>query len=255
MGRLLFGLFLLWSTGVSTDACSCIKLTARCDNGWNSGEAIFFGRVSAVLGGEMEPIGNGFYRLTDHEVHFAEVEFFHGGSKAAHEAVVFTGSGGGDCGYPFVAGTSYLVYAFNNNGRLMTGICGETAPEAMVSGALRELRALRDGGHVDNLFGTVGIAPIGSWEGLVQSRPLANVPVYAIRRGGKRFAAKTDEHGVYAFPFLPPGTYRIKEDLPAGVVLPRHRNDYWLRHAEIKKETTGSGCRVDVFPRATGNEH
>ena len=55
----------------------------------------------------------------------------------ARETVVFTGSGGGDCGYFFEPGKEYLVYATMPNGgspqivpanSLTTGICSRTAP-------------------------------------------------------------------------------------------------------------------------------
>jgi hypothetical protein len=54
--------------------------------------------------------------------------------------VVFTGSGGGDCGFPFRRGESYLVYASaNTDGWLGTGICGRTAELSRAAADLREL--------------------------------------------------------------------------------------------------------------------
>jgi hypothetical protein len=43
------------------------------------------------------------------------------------QAVISTGYGGGDCGFPFVQGERYLVYADRFEGFLSTGICGRTA--------------------------------------------------------------------------------------------------------------------------------
>src|SRR5208337_3372779 len=50
--------------------------------------------------------------------------------------------GGGDCGYPFVHGVSYLVCdgQQNGDGRLHTGICSATAPAVGAGGVLPELR-------------------------------------------------------------------------------------------------------------------
>src|SRR5215469_470427 len=39
--------------------------------------------------------------LTSKAVHVQVAESFRGAAMAGHEAIVFTGSGGGDCGYPF----------------------------------------------------------------------------------------------------------------------------------------------------------
>jgi hypothetical protein len=105
-----------------------VSLSHTCDGGWNAGELVFLGKVVSKEGGE-RPLGNGITALTDFEVHFGQVEIFRGASKYAHEIMLYTGHGGGDCGYPFVVGRSYLVYAFAHAGRLVTGTCSETAPE------------------------------------------------------------------------------------------------------------------------------
>jgi hypothetical protein len=43
------------------------------------------------------------------------------------EVVVFTGKGGGDCGFSFAVGEKYLVYASRFNDRLSTNICQRTS--------------------------------------------------------------------------------------------------------------------------------
>lgn len=51
-----------------------------------------------------------------------------------------TGTGGGDCGYPFRVGTPYLVFAFTNEaGILETGICSGNRGILLDSAGLREL--------------------------------------------------------------------------------------------------------------------
>src|SRR6185436_12957521 len=47
---------------------------------------------------------------------------------AGTEVEVYTGSGGGDCGYQFKVGQRYLVYAHLYKERLTTGICTRTRP-------------------------------------------------------------------------------------------------------------------------------
>jgi len=45
------------------------------------------------------------------------------------EVVLFTGRGGGDCGYRFEVGQDYLVYAYGKDlDHLSTNICQRTAP-------------------------------------------------------------------------------------------------------------------------------
>ena len=54
---------------------------------------------------------------------------------------VWTGYGGGDCGYPFEKGQSYLVFARRTpQNRLAVGICGETSALICATGLLQELR-------------------------------------------------------------------------------------------------------------------
>jgi hypothetical protein len=54
--------------------------------------------------------------------------------------VIQTGLGGGDCGFPFERGESYLVYTHGQPGEPMSaGICGRTA---QLSRAAADVRAL-----------------------------------------------------------------------------------------------------------------
>jgi hypothetical protein len=118
---------------------------------------------------------------------------------------------------------------------------------------LKELRALRDGTRVDDLFGTVVMGGNGAgFEALTQTRPLPNVTVHATSTGGSVLSASTDPHGAYAFPSLARDTYRIDEDLPAGLSA-WQRNSGQLSTVEINdKDGNGSGCQVDVFSRPDG---
>jgi hypothetical protein len=59
-------------------------------------------------------------------VRFKIEEFWKGALNK--EAAVFTGHGGGDCGYKFEVGQRYLVYAYRyNDTELGTNICQRTA--------------------------------------------------------------------------------------------------------------------------------
>ena len=223
-------------------ACSCAGIVSSvCDRRWNLGEAIFLGKniaMEKMAKPESSP-------ALSYAAHFTIEESFRGVGAPGSEVVVYTGGGGGDCGYPFVPGTSYLVHASLNSGRLYTGTCTETRPSVMAEGVLRELRALRDHTLVDDLFGTIA-APKGvRFEDLTGAQPLAGVPVRAISSNGPSFYAMTDDRGVYAFPAMPAGTFRIEADLPAGFARPAPP---FL--AEVS--SGGMACRLDTFARPDG---
>jgi hypothetical protein len=59
-------------------------------------------------------------------------------------ATVFTGSGGGDCSFPFERGERYVVYAYEYDGRLIANLCSRTTT---LEHAAEDLEIL--GGDVD----------------------------------------------------------------------------------------------------------
>ena len=123
----------------------------------------------------------------------------------------------------------------------------------MVGGLLRELRAIRDGARVDDLFGTIAIGPTGAgYEDLAETRPLPDVSVRIIWGAGTVFSARTDEHGAYAFSSLPRGTYRIEPDLPAGLSTRESKAGKPLAIDIDDKDGTGAGCQIDIFSRPDG---
>lgn len=225
------------------DACSCVGIASKCDRGWNSGETIFVGKTISME--RVWPPESAF--LSSYAARFTVEEHLRGADSLSAEVVVYTGVGGGDCGYPFVSGISYLVYASRIGGdsRLHAGICSETKPAVMAGGVLNQLRAVRDHRQPDMVFGTIGMAPRGSrFDDLVDSRTLDNVRVRATDIRGRSFQTQTDDHGVYAFALLPAGSYTIEPDLPPGFAKP----------AQLTAEVGSSefACRVDDFARPDG---
>lgn len=78
------------------------------------------------------------------------------------KAVVFTGHGGGDCGYHFMEGGEYLVYASEE--APWVGICGRTAPFAVGVSDLRELgpgTEIDYGGNPPTPYDPADRTPIG----------------------------------------------------------------------------------------------
>ena len=234
MLRALIAFFILFPQLVN--ACTCVTFDSPCDTGWKSGDAILLGKVIALD------------QLPDrtYNAHLAVAESFRGSATQGQEIVVHTGGGGGDCGYPFAIGTSYVIYAFGMpvDGRLEVNKCSETKPEVMMGGVLRELRAAKNRAPLDDIFGTVGQAPRGAtYMDLPESWPRANIEVRAIPTRGSPFLTHTDNNGIYAFPSLPPDTYNVEEDMPGFA--PRVP-----AIAEVK--AAGSACRLDNFAKPDG---
>src|SRR6266446_4457924 len=236
-------------------ACSCAMVGNGCGPWSLQGEgAVFLGKVTAKVA-QPRPDAAGAVDLpAGYAVHFSVAENFHGVSEPGAEAVVYTGSGGGDCGYPFVVGTSYLVYAgVGSDGRLSTGICHGTQPEIMVGGVLKQLRAIRDAGHGYDLVGTVFVLPKGAgYADQAESQPLEGVPVRAIGSHGGLFSTVTDPHGAYSFDWLPPDTYRLEETLPTGFSLARTAEPQPFIITAADKQVSNFGCLVNVYVRPDG---
>jgi len=53
---------------------------------------------------------------------------------------VFSGSGGGDCGFQFTQGVRYLLFLYREpEGRLTTSICTPSAPSATIADQIKAL--------------------------------------------------------------------------------------------------------------------
>jgi hypothetical protein len=77
-------------------------------------------------------------------IHFRLTKSWKGAPST--QRVVLTLHGGPDCGYPFVVGKPYLVWARELSGvRLMTDVCSRTKPYAEASSDLAFLKKVRGG--------------------------------------------------------------------------------------------------------------
>jgi hypothetical protein len=124
----LFGLivgvsFLVGISWTEARACTCdlplLNLTLRqqVKKAQKQSQAVFVGEVMQI-----NPEGYGV------SVKFRVESVWKG--KLTQEVIIFTGHGGGDCGYQFEVGESYLVYASGSNESLSTNICQRTAPQS-----------------------------------------------------------------------------------------------------------------------------
>lgn len=116
-------------------ACTCAlpfpntPLRKRVGVALKESRAVFSGKVLEVM---EDP-------QTLHVAVRLRVERVWKGSPRA-EVRILTGRGGGDCGYQFEVGQSYLVYAYKwREAELGTNICQRTAKLSEASGDLRVL--------------------------------------------------------------------------------------------------------------------
>lgn len=127
-------------------ACTCaapdpgLPLKRQVGMALNESRAVFSGKVLEVR--EDAQTLSVVVRL--------RVERFWKGSPT-REVRIMTGRGGGDCGYHFEVGESYLVYAHGaGDGSLSTNICQRTA---RLSEASKDLRVLGRGRGVPRRWG------------------------------------------------------------------------------------------------------
>jgi Carboxypeptidase regulatory-like domain len=186
----------------SANACSCAGPGAPCAEAWRA-DAVFVGNVVSISS------------TAGRRVELAVIEPFRGFQLS--QVIVETGAGGGDCGYPFEIGQSYLVYAHRTpEGHLTTSICSRTRPARAATEDLAYLRSLADivPGAQARLTGRVVLneypVPAGS-----ELKTVPRIGVVATD-GGRTFSASTDERGEFALTGLPLGTYEVVASAPDG---------------------------------------
>jgi hypothetical protein len=120
-------------------ACTCRLAISSCVAFENAG-AVFVGQVLEITPVKPPPQRDAAVRFYARRVSFRITEGLRGGLDETVE--VYTGSGGGDCGFGFTKGKSYLVYAHQEDtGQLATGTCTRT--REATRGAQDEIKELR----------------------------------------------------------------------------------------------------------------
>lgn len=206
--------FLIFCTPSLVDACTCMLEAGGCSQSWKSGQVIFVGAVTGKLT-ETTPNTRGFF--TRNAFQFSVSESFRGPAIAGQDITVYTGVGGGDCGYEFKIGMHYLVYASLSNGKLVTSICTPTTPAGQTLHIIRELRAIQKGERVPDLFGMVGTSPLTLEDDPREIKPLTGKRVRVIGSNNFEQSTTTDNEGIYSFQSLPADAYRIEIDPPSGM--------------------------------------
>ena len=142
--KVLFGVALvacLASSEARLSACTCRLASSPCVAAGNA-RAVFVGQVVEITnvdpGALQAPPSLPFSR----RIAFKVTESLRG--ELGDSVIVYTGSGGGDCGFQFSKGKSYLVYASAlDREPLTTSTCSRTREAGRgAEGEIKELRAL-----------------------------------------------------------------------------------------------------------------
>jgi carboxypeptidase family protein len=197
-------------------ACTCVPHSALCGAAgdfWRT-TAVFIGRVESVERAAAKqaarPIGTRRVRLR-------VLEAFRGTTAPGSDVIVTTGSGGGDCGFPFAEGQEYLVYAtrYEESGELSTGICSRTRPAAAAAADIEYARAAAAGrAPAGRITGEVRLETRDlSGSRRTQRSPLSGITV-VLSKDGSVTRAVTDARGQYSVEGLTPGKYALGVELP-----------------------------------------
>ena len=193
----------------SSEACSCVGPVPACQATWQA-SAVFVATVTQIE--DLQPDSDRPFDAR--RVRMRVSEEFRG--NVGGETDVFTGRGGGDCGFAFVQGHQYLVYAYRVQGRdaFSTGICSRTRD---LADATDDLTYLRGQARVASALGTIqGTAKQQEPEpgGGYTSSTVAGVRVIATG-SGRSYEATTGGGGQYEIP-VPIGRYEIRAEVPSG---------------------------------------
>jgi hypothetical protein len=209
----------------SVQACSCIGGSIQPCQAYGDAKAVFVGVVTGVEEKKTDTarkrtregandVGDNDDDFTPRVFSFVVEEAFSG--VGGGEVKVATGRGGGDCGYPFVRGGRYLVYAYSNRrgDGISTGICAPTKLATEATDELKFLRSLSSRAAGVTLSGAV-MTSYHSPDGAPPPVDKRTIGLPLIIEGeGVRREAQTDAEGRYQLTGLKAGTYTIKLVLP-----------------------------------------
>ncbi|MGE7916072.1 hypothetical protein [Lysinibacillus xylanilyticus] len=136
---IFIGIFMIGSFPSITSACSCAYLPSV-EEEFERSKAVFSGKVVDIK----ERLSLKGY--TTKSVLFEVTNTWKGVEQS--QIIITTGQGGGDCGYNFIKGEEYLVYADESSmygaKSLVSGICNRTD---MLSSSQEDLDVLGEGKH------------------------------------------------------------------------------------------------------------
>lgn len=188
-----------------TEACSCVSGAPICETFWKT-PLVFSGTVLEIATDtKSDPrITLGRSRV----VRFHVTQAWRGEATGTIE--IHTGMGGGDCGYKFVEGRQYLVFASGAPGQYSTGICSRTRRLSEAADDLEYLETALQPSAAGRIFGT---ATYARRTGEVSPRPVAGYTVTLTHKGTQR-TTTTGNDGRYEFRGVPAGVYAVALTVP-----------------------------------------
>jgi hypothetical protein len=188
------------TTARAARRCDCVNSGPPCQAAWRVDE-IFLARVVSLRLSQSDSFLSNIVRVQ-------VTETFRGTAKG--ELEVWTGAGGGDCGFPFITSETYLIYARREPGRLTTSICSRTRT---VGNAAEDLAYLR--GPMREPVGLGRIVGRAEQDGDVNPwnrTPFAGARVIA-ESGGRAYEARSAADGAYELR-VPAGKYALRVEVP-----------------------------------------
>lgn len=219
----LFSLVLTLSPGSVERvlACSCASERPVCE-AFGASNAVFVGKV---IGAKQRKTTNydGVQETWDvGEIYFQVEEAFHGVKKGTR-VTISSGTGGGDCGYWFKRGKTYLIYGYGDAKKgFGTNICTRTRE---ISGASEDLEFLRNLPPEDSgarIYGKVAeTVKNPDEEGWRQFKPLFGISltIQNTRNPKIIYKAETDIEGNYEVTGVPAGKYKIIPSIPKNTII------------------------------------
>lgn len=138
----------------------------------------------------------------------------------ASQLDIYSGRGGGDCSVRFTVGEKYLIDSWRGEDRrVFVSTCSRTRKLFEASTLLPQLRAMRDGGRPDSLFGMLRREMPSVETSEADPNQYLGGRTIRLRSSDHAFETKSDGDGRYSFRDLPAGEYSVSVDLPAGFVL------------------------------------
>lgn len=234
---------LLICSASEANACSCaFGGSAPCQDYWKT-DAVFVGRV---VGSSKITLDEGAYKSHRRVVRMTIEQPLKGVEGA--QAEVFTGRGGGDCGYEFKMGESYIVYAGRGekDERLYTGICTRTRPLAEAGEDLAFIRGLASAAPTGSFFGRVVRRNYDWKEGELVFKPVADAGL-SMEDGGASREVKTDAQGRFRFEGLAAGKHKVTLKLPPGLTYGSSKDEDEKGTVFAEAEVAERGCAQVEF--------
>ncbi|HEX8492538.1 MAG TPA: hypothetical protein VF658_06825 [Pyrinomonadaceae bacterium] len=231
---------LVLGSAVEVKACSCVPERPVCES-FGSASAVFVGKVVGAAEQKTEKNDDGTTTTYDvGAIHFVIEEAF-SGVKGRKKVTIRSGTGGADCGYWFLRGERYLVYAYGDLKQgLGTSICSRTRLLNDADEDLSFLRQLPVEGSGIKIHGMVGKLGDNNDEKVGRSiEGLGGIIVTITNKLGKRIELVTDSSGSYEISSLKPGEYEVRAALPEHY----YSDEYSVRKVKV----IDRGCAIEDF--------